>query len=209
MVREVTETVTKRRQFSVGTVQHALLTNKLRTSIPQAEKHVEDLISRLDSWELRDLTAAESERRLRLCEKFQSAIKKAHMDINERKFRSIGPAESAASGWGVEDDTVDTDGLTTDELRQKQQHIRQDQESGLEALSQVVTQQKRIATAIGSEVEAQNDIIDEIAERTDNTQNQLVDETHQISTVTQTTRTWPYWLVIALLFMAIVIVALW
>ena len=35
VVREVTETVTKRRQVNVGTVQHALFSNKLRTAIPQ------------------------------------------------------------------------------------------------------------------------------------------------------------------------------
>lgn len=34
-VREVTETVQQRRQAGVGTVQHALLSNKLRTFIPQ------------------------------------------------------------------------------------------------------------------------------------------------------------------------------
>lgn len=34
-VREVTETVQQRRQAGVGTVQHALLSSKLRTSIPQ------------------------------------------------------------------------------------------------------------------------------------------------------------------------------
>lgn len=42
-----------------------------------------ELLSRLDDWELRDLTPAERERRQRLCEKLQSTIKKAHMDFNQ------------------------------------------------------------------------------------------------------------------------------
>ncbi|XP_042216696.1 syntaxin-8-like [Homarus americanus] len=209
LVREVTETVTQRRQTFVGTVEHALLSNKLRNSIPQVERQVDALISRLDDWELRDLTPAERERRIRLCEKFQSAIKKAHMDFNERKYRSIGPAESAASGWGVEEDTDDTSILTADDLRQQQQRLREEQDSGLETLSQVISQQKRIASAIGTEVDGQNDILDEIADRTDNTHNRLVDETGQISVVTEKSRTWPFWLVIGVLFLAIIIVAVW
>lgn len=210
LVREVTESVTQRRQASVGTIQHALLSNKLRISIPQVEKQVDELIARLDDWELRDLTPAERERRIRLCEKFQSSLKKAHMDFNERKYRSVGPAENAASGWGVEDDREDSSAdLSTDELRQQQQRLLQEQESGLEVLSQVVSQQKRIASAIGTEVDEHNELLDEIADRTDNTQNRIVDETGQISVITEKSRTWPYWLVIALLFMAIIIVAIW
>lgn len=38
LVRELTESVTKRRQVPVGTVQHALLSNKLRTAIPQVRQ---------------------------------------------------------------------------------------------------------------------------------------------------------------------------
>ncbi|XP_045587447.2 syntaxin-8 isoform X2 [Procambarus clarkii] len=209
LVREVTETVTLRRQASVGTVQHALLSNKLRTSIPQTVKQVEDLIARLDDWELRDLTPAERERRTRLCERFQSALKKADMDFNERKYQSIGPAESAASGWHVEDDSVDTSSLTVDQLRRQQGRILEEQESGLDALSKVVSQQKEIAKALGNEVVEQNDLLDDIADRTDNAQNNVVNETDQISMVTKKSRTWPYWVVIAVLFMAIVIVAIW
>lgn len=64
-------------------VKLCIWTSIISEKFLQAEKQVEDLISRLDDWELRDLTPAERERRVRLCEKFQSAIKKAHMDINE------------------------------------------------------------------------------------------------------------------------------
>ncbi|XP_050690492.1 syntaxin-8-like [Eriocheir sinensis] len=213
VVRDVTETVTKRRQAGVGTVQHALLSNKLRTAIPQVDSQVSDLISRLDSWELRDITPAERERRTRLCERLQSTIKKAHMDFTERKEPvGRGAGGSVGWGWGVEDDDDDGEAsrpLTTSQMREDQQRLLREQEDGLEALSGVVSQQRRIASAIGTEVVQQNELLDDVTQRTDNTRNRLVDETENITTTTQKSRTWPYWLVIAGLLAAIVIVLVW
>lgn len=53
------------------------------SSHPQTKKRVEELVERLDGWELRDLTRPEHERRTRLCEKLLSALTRAEMDINE------------------------------------------------------------------------------------------------------------------------------
>lgn len=210
LVRELTETVTKRRQVSVGTVQHALLSNKLRTAIPQVDTQVSDLITRLDSWELRNLTPQEKERRIRLCERLKSTVKKAHMDFTEKKEPGGAP-QGAGWGWGVEEEEEgeDTRHLTTEQMREEQQRLIQEQDRGLEALSTVVSQQRRIASAIGTEVEQQNEILDDITQRTDNTRNRLVDETGNISVVTRKDRTWPYWVVIVVLFVAIIIIVVW
>lgn len=94
-------------------------------------------------------------------------------------------------------------------MREDQQRLLREQEDGLEALSGVVSQQRRIASAIGTEVVQQNELLDDVTQRTDNTRNRLVDETENITTTTQKSRTWPYWLVIAGLLAAIVIVLVW
>ncbi|XP_037784463.1 syntaxin-8-like [Penaeus monodon] len=122
-----------------------------------------------------------------------------------------GSSGMGSSGWGVEDEEEGgaTGHAPTHQLRQQQQRIMQEQDTGLEALSKVISQQKRIASAIGTEVEDQNQLIDDITDRTTHAQTRLVDETDHISTVTRQTRTWPYWLVITLLFVAIIIVVLW
>lgn len=48
-----------------------------------------ELLARLDDWELRDLTPAERERRQRLCERLQSAVRKANMDFNELVYNVV------------------------------------------------------------------------------------------------------------------------
>ncbi|XP_069980828.1 syntaxin-8 [Penaeus vannamei] len=214
LVREVTEGTVQRRQLSVGQPQHALLSNQLRAKIPKAEKQVSHLTRRLNEWSLRDLTAWERERRERLCETLQSALKKARMDFREGRTSGgmMGVSSGVgSSGWGVEEEEEGgAIGHTpTHQLRQQQQRIMQDQNSGLEALSKVISQQKRIASAIGTEVEDQNQLIDDITDRTTHAQTRLVDETDNIFTVTRKTRTWPYWLVITLLFVAIIVVVVW
>ncbi|MPC26262.1 Syntaxin-8 [Portunus trituberculatus] len=174
------------------------------------DTQVGDLITRLDSWELRNLTPQEKERRLRLSERLKSTVKKAHMDFTEKKEPGGAP-QGAGWGWGVEEEEEgeNTRHLTTSQLREQQQHLLQEQDQGLEALSTVVSHQRRIASAIGTEVEQQNEIIDDISQRTDNTRNHLEDETGNISVVTRKDRTWPYWAVIVLLFVAIIIVIVW
>lgn len=123
-----------------------------------------------------------------------------------------GAGGSVGWGWGVEDDDDDGEAsrpLTTSQMREDQQRLLREQEDGLEALSGVVSQQRRIASAIGTEVVQQNELLDDVTQRTDNTRNRLVDETENITTTTQKSRTWPYWLVIAGLLAAIVIVLVW
>ncbi|XP_063850447.1 syntaxin-8-like isoform X2 [Scylla paramamosain] len=131
------------------------------------------------------------------------------MDFTEKKEPGGAP-QGAGWGWGVEEEEgEDTRHLTTSQMREEQQRLIQEQDRGLEALSTVVSHQRRIASAIGTEVEQQNEILDDITQRTDNTRNRLVDETGNVSVVTRKDRTWPYWLVIVLLFVAIIIVVVW
>ncbi|KAK4304386.1 hypothetical protein Pmani_023655 [Petrolisthes manimaculis] len=202
-VREVRETVQQRRQAGVRTVQHALLSNKLRTSIQQTKQRVEDLLERLEGWELRDLTRPEHERRTRLCEKLLSALTRAEMDFNERRYQPQGATEERLGGWRNADleagggggggggyDNDDTALLTNDQLRQQQTTMIREQDSGLEALSRIVSSQKHIARAINTEVDEHNVLIDDITNRTDNTRNRVEDETGNITTVNRKARTW-------------------
>ncbi|KAK7081683.1 Syntaxin-8 [Halocaridina rubra] len=207
-VREVRETLVKRWQTNVGTAEHALLTNRLRNNIPRAEKVVDVLLSRLDTWESRNLTEREKERRIRLCETLQSSLKRVAMDFNDGRS-SMASARPSSLSWGVEEEATDTSVLSTDQIREQNRRVIDEQEAGLEALSQVISRQKRIASAIGNEVDDQNDLLDEISDRTTNTQNRLTDETDHIGIVQKKIRTWPYWVVIIALFIAIVIVAVW
>jgi len=191
-----------------GDPQHALTTNQLRAQIPQAEREIKNLLSGLDGVPGGSLTPWERERRVRLCEGLQSSLQKVMAEFKGDSSRVTGQvADLGTTGWGNEDESENTSYLSTDQLLQRNRTSEREQDAGLEALSRVVSQQKRIASAIGNEVDDQNDLLDDITDRTDANQSRLVSTTGNITTVTQKSRTWPYWVIIIALAIAIVIVA--
>lgn len=81
------------------------------------------------------------------------------------------------------------------------------QDQGLEALSKVISRQKNIALTISSEVDVQNDLVDDIADRMDHTNVSIQRETRQVNTILIRDATCSYWVVIIILFIANVLVA--
>jgi syntaxin 8 len=101
----------------------------------------------------------------------------------------------------------DWDSYTVPQLRAQQTAAIEEQDRGLEALSQVISRQKLIATVIGDEVDYQNDLIEDITDHVDRTRDRLVGETGRVRTIEAKDNTCGYWIVIVLLLLAIVIVA--
>lgn len=95
-----------------------------------------------------------------------------------------------------------------DQYRQEQRQILKKQDDGLENLSKVISRQKQLAMTIGSELEDQNVILDNIADQMDHNDTRLQRETVNIGDVTVQDSTCGYWIVIASLFAAIVIVGI-
>jgi len=125
-----------------------------------------------------------------------------------------GLVHLGTSGWGdaesggmvgVEDSS--TAGISTQTLRDRQKESLADQEAGLDALHSVILRQKSMAQQIGTEIVQQNDIIDEIDDRMDETRQRLLDNTNSVRMVGNKDRTCGYWVVIILLFIAIVVLA--
>lgn len=210
LVQELTIAISTRRQLLPGDPQHALTTNQLRAQIPQASREITNLLSGLDGVPGGSLTPWERERRVRLCEGLQSSLQKVMADFRGDSSRITGQvADLGTTGWGNEEESESTSNLSTDQLLHRNRTSEREQDTGLEALSRVVSQQKRIASAIGTEVDDQNELLDEITDRVDGNQTRLVATTGNISTVTQKSRTWPFWVVIIALAVAIIAVALW
>lgn len=99
------------------------------------------------------------------------------------------------------------DDLGTDQIRIHQSRMIEEQDRGLEALSQVIGRQKQIALVIGNEVEEQNAIIDDIVDHTDLTNQRLIRETAHIKFIDKKSRTCCMYIVIVVLLVAIVLVA--
>lgn len=71
----------------------------------------------------------------------------------------------------------------------------------------MIVRQKRIAQTIGGEVEVQNELLDDIGDGMDQTTQRLLDTTRTVTRVGQSDRTCKYWIIILVLFVAIVIVS--
>lgn len=139
-----------------------------------------------------------------------------------------GLADMGITGWGAEptrptgglrgagsavgdvrdgEETEATAGSSSQTLKQRQQEALDQQDQGLDLLHGVILRQKSMAQQIGVEVSQQNIIIDDIDTRMDLTTQRLLDNTHNVRVVDHKDRTCGYWVVITLLFIAIVVVA--
>lgn len=93
------------------------------------------------------------------------------------------------------------------DMRRQQQQIIAEQDEGLEALSGIIQRQKMMGQAITDEVDLQNEILDDIDGRMDQTNTRLIKETAHVKRVTAKSSTCGMLVVIILLIIVIIVVA--
>uniref|UniRef100_A0A182NM68 t-SNARE coiled-coil homology domain-containing protein n=1 Tax=Anopheles dirus TaxID=7168 RepID=A0A182NM68_9DIPT len=188
--------------------EYGVLSGTVRVRLKQLGSELEQLQRKLGLIS-NTLTAGETERRQRRIEALQSKLIQL-----QRQFTYVEP-EATRTALFESDSRADEDdepalipshsSYTVGDLRSQQIRILEDQNQGLEALSQVIARQKVLATRIGGEVDRHNDILDDLAQTMETTDGRINRETRQIDTITTQDSTWGYWTVIGLLFVAIVI----
>ncbi|XP_020621228.1 syntaxin-8-like [Orbicella faveolata] len=97
--------------------------------------------------------------------------------------------------------------MSVDDMRRQQQQIIAEQDQGLEALSGIIQRQKVMGQAISDEVDAHNEILDDIDNRMDQTNQRLIKETTHVKRVTAKSSTCGMLVVIVLLIIVIIVVA--
>ncbi|GAB1606473.1 syntaxin-8-like [Argonauta hians] len=105
------------------------------------------------------------------------------------------------------DEAEEYQDMDNQSLRTQQQRVIAQQDEGLDALSRVISHQKQMAVDIGNECDTQNEIIDDIGDHMDKINERLIKETRHIKIVDKKSNTCWYWVIIVLLFIAIVAVA--
>ncbi|XP_035908182.1 syntaxin-8 [Anopheles stephensi] len=200
--------------------EYGVLSGTVRVRLKQLGSELDQLTRKLGLIS-NTLTSGEAERRQRRIEALQSKLIQL-----QRQFQYVEPAaarsalfetgsNSRARVAFADDDDDDVPALipsqsnyTVSDLRSQQTRILEDQNEGLEALSQVIARQKELATRIGGEVDRHNDILDDLAQTMETTDARINRETRQIGAITTQDSTWGYWIVIAVLFVAIVLVGI-
>ncbi|XP_037663852.1 syntaxin-8 isoform X4 [Choloepus didactylus] len=119
-----------------------------------------------------------------------------------------GAKRGAPNPWLLEE-SEETRGLGFHEIQQQQQRIIQEQDAGLDALSSIISRQKQMGQEIGNELDEQNEIIDDLANLVENTDEKLRTETRRVNVVDRKSTSCGMIVVILLLLVAIVVVAVW
>ncbi|XP_014225634.1 syntaxin-8 [Trichogramma pretiosum] len=224
--REIMEQLTQRDREARTSQAFASLSANIRIKLNHYSQQVQDLRYKINQARRDQLiTGGEAERRMRQVEILQSKdlqmrrlYESKTNELALSRARLLGPSTSAfadggTTSWGLDDDNDQTQLLNSqptsvaDLKSQKQQLLRQ-QEEGLDELSKIISRQKLIAQAINSEVTDHNEIIDDLADHIDRTDERLIDGTRAVRTVSQKDKVCGYWVIIILLFAAIVTVAL-
>lgn len=220
LYREIMEQITSRNREQKTSHEYARLSASIRLRLKQYNEEVRQLKEKLFiASSSGTTTAEEGERRTRLVEQLKSKEVQLQQLFHNRNSSGIRDhsalmkpsafADMGTTGWGTDDEELEStqvQNMSIPELRQQQQQMLRDQDAGLEELSKVISRQKAIATTINTEVDFQNDLIDEIADHVENTDVQISGRTAQIRTVSRKDKTFAYWIIIILLFIAIIVV---
>ncbi|XP_046635335.1 syntaxin-8-like [Daphnia pulicaria] len=191
---------------------HARLSFQLRNSLSQLYSEIQSLKGHLEHLsQNKQLTAREKERRGLLLEDLLSKHKQLLNSVNSSVLDKSQSLSKLSSGTTASSNPLSS-AMTSEhiphrELKQIQVQIMADQDRGLDELSRIIGRQRQIAQTIGDEVESQNDLIENIADNVDRTRDRMAQQTSTITVVDRKDRTFGYWMVILLLFVAIVVVA--
>ncbi|CAG7725060.1 unnamed protein product [Allacma fusca] len=104
--------------------------------------------------------------------------------------------DMGTSGWATgstDEESEETKPYNVGQLRTQQYQILEQQDRGLEALSEIISRQKHLATTIGGEVDYQNELIEDITDHVDRTRDRLVGETNRVRTIDRKDNTCGYW----------------
>lgn len=125
--------------------------------------------------------------------------------------RATGSSPLGVSNRGYEpEENEQTQGYSNRELLTQQQDHIQEQDKGLLRISNIVQRQKEIGIAIGDEIDGQNEIIEEITEKTDGVGGRINRQTRATKHVSRKEgNVCGYWITIILLFVSIIAVIVW
>ena len=99
-------------------------------------------------------------------------------------------------------ETESSSGMGTGQVKQEQQKILDEHD----VLADIIRRQKGMGQDIFREVTKQNDLIDDIDDRAENVNQRLLATTSSVRVVSKKDRTCGYWVVILILFIAIIVV---
>lgn len=223
LFREIAAQLSERDSQISSSAAYAKLSALVRVRLRQFNVEVQQLREKQRAISRNDIiTPQEAERRTRLVEQLESGVlhlqqrfnaSSRNYDDDENRSQLIPQrarekvfADLGTTGWG-DDEGQTSENFNVERAQKMTQQVIKEQDAGLEELAKIISRQKNIARTIGDEVDVHNEILDDLAEGIDRTTVGLINETRQVRTISRKDRTCGYWVVIILLFIAILVIA--
>ncbi|XP_039418194.1 syntaxin-8 isoform X3 [Corvus cornix cornix] len=218
LAQDIAEKIQERNRCQRSGESSAKVNVAIRSSLQSLREKIEELRELLlRAVAVRQITQLEGDRRQNLVDDLLTRHKQL-----EASYRSEGPepdmTRSSLMAGGVKrgvtnpwllEESEETRGLGFDELRQQQRRIIEEQDAGLDALSSIISRQKQMGQEIGNELDEQNEIIDDLTNLVENTDDRLRTQTRHVKMVDKKSTSCGMLVVIVLLLIAIAVVALW
>ncbi|XP_062976497.1 syntaxin-8 isoform X1 [Elgaria multicarinata webbii] len=216
--QEVAEKIQERNRYQrngESTTKLNVAIRSLLQNLKEKTDRLKDLL--LHSVSTRQITQLEGDRRQNLVDnlltrhrQLQASFKNegSEPDVIRSSLMARGIGQGVTNPWLVEE-PEETRGLGFNDIQQQQQRLIEEQDAGLDALSSILSRQKQMGQEIGNELEEQNEIIDDLANLVENTDDKLRSQTRRVMTVDKKSTSCGMMVVIVLLLIAIVVVAVW
>ncbi|CAG2176203.1 unnamed protein product [Oppiella nova] len=176
MANELMSKINQRNQFpknSIAFSRSDIQTQQLLKSFTERLSQLQQQLNQTSK--SNQLTQRESERRQRLVDNLNYRYKQMEISIqnpdSDRRSALLGnPGHSLYGTNGTQDydveraETTANRNLDVEEMRQQKQLLIREQDKGLESLAEIISRQKNMAQGMSSEIDLQNEIIDDIGD---------------------------------------------
>ncbi|XP_017461575.1 PREDICTED: uncharacterized protein LOC108354911 [Rhagoletis zephyria] len=208
--------IMQREKRQKNSSEYSRLTSAIHGELKQFEGEVKELKQKLEL--LEDAQSIDSEeivRRKQQVNVLQTQLAHVHRKLSQdprwerAELLAQSPPDFPNRALSTTENAFPSENLSdVNILKQRQIDILERQNRGLEILSQTISRQRSLASQLGQEVESQNDIVDNLADTMERVDAHVHIATGNISEVNRKDSTWGYWLIIIILFIAIIVVAL-
>ncbi|NXW56424.1 STX8 protein, partial [Eurystomus gularis] len=192
IAQEIAEKIQERNRYQRNGESSAKLNVMIRSSLQSLKEKIDqlkDLLLRAVS--THQITQLEGDRRQNLVDDLLTRQKQlqasyqnegTETDVIRSSLMTGGVKRGVTNPWLLEE-SEETRGLGFDDLRQQQRRIIEEQDAGLDALSSIISRQKQMGQEIGNELDEQNEIIDDLTNLVENTDEKLLNQTRHVKMV--------------------------
>lgn len=211
LVQTISQNLSERSKYPKSSTNYGKISLSVRTLISKLSNNITNLSRDLDDLSIgAKLTTLELNRRVTLLNQLKTNQKQFEQMVRDEssstKDKLMGQQSNDLISFQPQETEV-TAAMSSDQLVAYQDRILADQDKGLENLSSIIGNQKKIATTIGGEVNRQNVLIDSMGDRMEQLNDRLITQTQKIRFIDRKSTTCGIWFLIILLLVTIIVIA--